>query len=301
MSSHPPFCPEHLWQGLAQVRENVQLARQTYRLRLDCPALAAGILPGQFVMLRLPGSDDPLLGRPFALYDTFEDSSGETAGIDLVYLVQGRLTGRLAQVTPGGRVQLWGPLGNGFRGRPTEHLVLVAGGIGQTPFPATAREALGLGRYGQPARSVPKVKKVTLCYGVRSADYLAGLQDFAALGVEVQVSTDDGSRGLHGRVSQLLESVLRSLSRETATGPTKQMPLAQVHVLCCGPEPMMASVAELTDRLGVSCEVSLETPMACGLGICFSCVAKVRTPDGGWDYVRTCVEGPVFDAKDIVF
>ncbi len=73
----------------------------------------------------------------------------------------------------------------------------------------------------------------------------------------------------------------------------------QAHVVCCGPEPMMAAVAEIASQRGVSCEVSLETPMACGIGICFSCVAKVRQASGDWDYKRTCVEGPVFDAESI--
>jgi dihydroorotate dehydrogenase electron transfer subunit len=72
-------------------------------------------------------------------------------------------------------------------------------------------------------------------------------------------------------------------------------------VVCCGPEPMMAAVARLTAERDVPCQVSLETPMACGIGICFSCVAKVREPGGGWDYRRTCVEGPVFDAREIEF
>jgi dihydroorotate dehydrogenase electron transfer subunit len=76
---------------------------------------------------------------------------------------------------------------------------------------------------------------------------------------------------------------------------------AGTHIVCCGPEPMMHAVAGIAGGAGISCEVSLESPMACGIGICFSCVAKVRDADGGWDYRRTCVEGPVFDAATIEF
>jgi dihydroorotate dehydrogenase electron transfer subunit len=72
-------------------------------------------------------------------------------------------------------------------------------------------------------------------------------------------------------------------------------------IACCGPERMMEAVAVLAERRSVPCELSLETPMACGIGICFSCVAKVRQPDGSWDYKRTCVEGPIFDARKIVW
>ena len=75
----------------------------------------------------------------------------------------------------------------------------------------------------------------------------------------------------------------------------------RVRVLCCGPEPMMECVAQICSRVGVACEVSLETPMACGIGICFSCVARVRHGDGSWDYKRTCVDGPVFDAEKLVW
>jgi dihydroorotate dehydrogenase electron transfer subunit len=101
----------------------------------------------------------------------------------------------------------------------------------------------------------------------------------------VLVSTDDGSAGHHGLVTEVAEQVLAS------------SPAARV--VCCGPERMMEAVAHLAARLRVPCQVSLETPMACGIGICFSCVAKVRDEAGGWDYRRTCVEGPIFDAARI--
>src|SRR6059036_3824502 len=97
-----------------RVLENVLLARDTYRVRLHAPELARAIQPGQFIMLRLPGRTDPLLGRPFALYDTVLDAGGQPFAVDIVYLVVGKLTGLLAQVCAGDRVEAWGPLGNGF-------------------------------------------------------------------------------------------------------------------------------------------------------------------------------------------
>src|SRR5690606_7753624 len=114
----------------------------TYRVRFRCPEIARAIVPGQFVMLRLAGFDDPLLGRPLALYDTFDDDEGQPVGIDVVYLVIGKMTRHLAEFTPGQKLELWGPLGNGFPPREVEHLVMVAGGIGQTPFLALAQEYL---------------------------------------------------------------------------------------------------------------------------------------------------------------
>jgi dihydroorotate dehydrogenase electron transfer subunit len=161
---------------------------------------------------------------------------------------------------------------------------MVAGGIGQTPFLALAKEALGLKQYGEARRNISRASGVTFCYGVRTAEYFAGLEDFESLNIDLRLATDDGSRGQHGFVTDLLRQVL-------AEQP--QNPL----IVCCGPEPMMEAVAEISAQFKVPCQVSLETPMACGIGICFTCVAKVKQPDGSWDYKRTCVEGPVFDAE----
>jgi dihydroorotate dehydrogenase electron transfer subunit len=264
----------------APVRENVLLARQTYRIRLHCPELARVIRPGQFVMIRLPGHNDPLLGRPFALYDTVLDDAGQPIAIDVVYLVVGKLTGLLATLRPGDNVEVWGPLGNGFPDfHNLDHIALVAGGIGQTPFLAHVRDLLGTRGYGgRPPRRM--AQRVSLYYGVRTADLAAGVEDFRAAGATVHLASDDGTLGFHGFVTQLLE----------AHGGTGVSP-----VIGCGPEPMLRALARLAERWGVPCHLSLESPMACGVGICFSCVTRVRTADG-WDYRRVCVEGPIFDA-----
>jgi dihydroorotate dehydrogenase electron transfer subunit len=260
------------------VRENVLLARQTYRIRLHCPELARVLRPGQFVMIRQPGHNDPLLGRPFALYDTVLDDAGQPIAIDVVYLVVGKLTGLLAALRPGDRVEVWGPLGNGFPDFPDlDHIALVAGGISQTPFLAHIRDLLGTRGYGgRPPRRM--AQRVSLYYGIRTADLAAGIEDFRAAGATVHLATDDGTLGFHGFVTQLLA---------THTPPQ--------HLVGCGPEPMLHALAELAARWGVPCHLSLETPMACGVGICFSCVTRVRTAEG-WDYRRVCVDGPIFDA-----
>jgi dihydroorotate dehydrogenase electron transfer subunit len=199
------------------------------------------------------------------------------------------MTRRLAQLAPQAELDIWGPLGNGFPPIPTSHLIMVAGGIGQTPFLALGKEYLGGRQYGEPVRQIPRADRVTLCYGVRSADLLAGVPDFRAAGIDIHVSSDDGSVGHHGLVTDLLSRVLDETRGEDRL------------VVCCGPEPMMEAVADVCALHQARCLVSLETPMACGIGICFSCVAKVRQDDGSWDWKRTCVEGPVFDAADIVW
>lgn len=270
---------------VATVVEQVEMARDTYRMRLQCSELARRILPGQFFMLRPADGSDPLLGRPFALYDTYS-GKGAPEGVDFGYLAIGKLTRQMARWHPGDKARIWGPLGNGFPAPPAGRLVMVAGGIGQTPFLAFSREALGLKRYGHPQRRLdPPPSDLTLLYGVRSKDYLAGLDDFRHDKLTVKISTDDGSAGRHGFVTELLDE-------ELAADP----PAA---VYCCGPEPMMHAVAERCTAAGVPCWLSLESPMACGFGACFSCVVKVKTPDG-WDYRRSCVEGPVFRAEELV-
>jgi dihydroorotate dehydrogenase electron transfer subunit len=241
-------------------------------------------------MVRMAGGDDPLLGRPLALYDTWLGDDGEPHGVDVAYLVVGKMTRKLAQVQPGALLEAWGPLGNGFAARPAEHLIMVAGGIGQTPFLAMGREALGGRTYGDPPRPATAGRAI-LCYGVRTAELLAGVEDFRQAGIEVRIASDDGSVGRPGLVTDLLAETLDEIGASADT----------VRLVCCGPEPMMEAVAGVASQRRLPCEVSLETPMACGIGICFSCVAKVRQPDGQWDYKRTCVEGPIFDAEKIVW
>lgn len=270
----------------ATVLANDQLAERTWRLRLRCPEVARFSQPGQFFMVRLPGRTDPLLGRPFALYDTVLDDSGEVIGLEMVHLVVGKVTTLLSGLKAGDPVEIWGPLGTRFPAIPAQvkRVTLVAGGIGQTPFLAYTRELLGRRGFGDsPARKV--VDHVELIYGARRQSLLAGLDAFVEAGAQVLPCTEDGSIGLKGRVTEGLDS-----------GEKPEW------IVACGPEPMLHAVAQWARQRSVPCQVSLETPMACGLGICFSCVVKVasREQAAGWDYQRVCIEGPTFDAATLV-
>lgn len=269
------------------VQEQTTLARDTYRIRFKCPELASRILPGQFFMIRHPGSDDPLLARPFALYDIYEGEEGQPEGIDVGYHVVGKLTTILSHAKPGERFEIYGPLGNGFPLPRVNHIAVVAGGIGYTPFIAVAREALKRKKYATRDNTLSPVEKVSFLYGVRSIEEAADVSDVKTDGVDFSIATDDGSLGHHGRVTELLEKMI---SGGDIPG----------QVFCCGPEPMMEATAKVCADAHISCLVSLETPMACGFGACFSCVVKVRQGTE-WDYRRTCVEGPVFSAEQIVF
>ncbi len=286
------------------ILENVPIARDTYRLRLGDPEMAGSIRPGQFVMIRPApeGSSDPLLGRPLALYDVIRDPTGTAIALDIVYLVVGRGTAALARRQPGERLSVWGPLGNGFGPPPAGPVIFVAGGIGQTPFLALGRWWLGMEPSDQrsapsvtttvaaPSGSKPKTgthkapPTITMLYGVRTAAFLAGVDDFRSAGIDVEVATDDGTAGHHGFVTELLARRL-----ERGEQPAK--------VIGCGPPAMLAALSRLVERHGVACDVSLENHMACGFGACFSCVAPIRQSDGSTDLRRVCVEGPVVASK----
>lgn len=278
----------HAAQQTATVLSVRPMARDTWAVAVRAPELARRITPGQFFMIRPAQGSDPLLGRPFALYNTVADDDGQPAGVEFGFVRVGKLTSLMSQWRAGDPVHIWGPLGNGFPLPTARHLICVAGGIGQTPFLGVIREALQLQSYGQPPRELSvRPESITLCYGVRSAEYLAGTDDFTIPGLDLRIATDDGSIGRHGFVTDLLRQRLDEVSGDA-------------EVFCCGPEGMMKAVAEICSDRHVRCWLSLETPMACGFGACFSCVTKVREPDGTWDYRRTCVEGPVFAAERLV-
>jgi dihydroorotate dehydrogenase electron transfer subunit len=270
------------------VLENERIARDTFRLRLDDPVMARAIRPGQFLMIRSDSGTDPLLARPFALYDVARDPSGVPVAIDVVYLVIGRGTQALSRLKPGDPVMTWGPLGNGFGPSPGGSVVFVAGGIGQTPFLALGNWWLGQGAYGEKIDGVKKVDSATLLYGVRSSDLAAGVDDFMRAGIAVELATDDGSSGHHGYVTDLLAARLVRGERPS-------------RVVGCGPPAMLAVLSKLVDRYDVPCDLSMENHMACGFGACFSCVAPIRQADGSSDLRRVCVEGPIFSSRDVVW
>lgn len=262
-----------------------QIAENAFRIRLECPGIASQAVAGQFAMLRIADRFDPLLGRPLAVYDTYHDAAattprGESARrrfADFVYVVHGRFTTALRGILPGDRMTIWGPLGNGYRDVPsTGHLLLVAGGIGQTALLTLGRDRAAAG------------ERVTFCWGASRAEAFGDVDDFRLAGLDVRLATLDGSTGTRGTVIDLLDEAFPIGGAE---GPT--------HVACCGPDGMMAAVSRWSATRDIGCHVSLEAPMACGIGICFTCVAKVRDGAGGWDYKRTCIEGPVFDARQI--
>lgn len=261
----------------ARVIENRRLSPDYNVLSLEAPAIAAAAAPGQFVMVKPGRGIDPLLRRPFSVFEILREG-GRPVGVSILSKRVGVTTAQIFDACAGDRVFCLGPLGRPFTlPEPPVEVWMVAGGVGLAPF-WTVAETLA-------ARRVP----MTLFYGGRRDADLFYLDAFEGLGVTLALSTEDGSRGERGRVTVPLERALAA--REGR----------EVYLQACGPEPMLAAVARLAARHDCPCEVSVERVMGCGLGGCYSCVVPVKTPQGGAHHVRSCVGGPIFDAATLVW
>jgi len=233
-------------------------------------------LPGQFVMVKIADGYAPLLRRPFSIHRLIDDGRGVT-GVELLYKMVGPTTCRMGALRPGDRINLLGPLGRGFSVPPGTHRVALAGGgIGIAPlvFLASSLVAAGLAP-----------DSIGIFLGGRSAEDLLCVDDFKALGLAVSTTTDDGSAGERGLVTEVLERTL-------AAGETQM-------VYACGPEGMLKGTAALAEKYAVACQVSIETMMACGMGACMGCAVKSKA-DQDAKCRHACLDGPVFDADRIV-
>ena len=244
-------------------------------LTLEAPAIARAAKPGQFVMLQVQEGRDPLLRRPMSVCRVPDRGRRRIA---ILYKITGAGTRRLAAQRPGARLRTLGPLGRGFRipaaGAPGR-LVLVAGGVGIAIFPFLA-DAL--------ARRRPRP---LLLFGARSAKDLVGVPMLRERGVEVRVATEDGSRGTRGYVTSLLAPII-----ETGGEAPR--------LFVCGPTPMLRAVGDLARAAAVPCQLALEAPMPCGLGVCLGCVVPCPGDAAGPAFRRVCTEGPVFEATEVL-
>jgi len=258
-------------QETARIVANRRLNGAYYQIDLRTPQIAAAVQPGQFVHVQYPDFAHRLLRRPFSVCDV--DASGKI--LRIVYKVVGEGTAHMAGLAAGQCVDLLGPLGRGFTlPAPGSTPVIVAGGYG------AAATYLLAARSPVPAH---------VLIGGRTAEDLLLLEAFAAAGARVEVSTDDGSRGHRGVVTDLLVRLL-------GTRP------AAPAVYACGPNPMLRAVCAAVLARGLDAEVSLDHAMCCGVGACFTCVVRQKTADGaGWEYRRTCLDGPVFRASQTVW
>lgn len=251
--------------------------------------------PPRFTQAELTDKE-PLLRRPFSLAGVRR--SGGRVELDIIYRIIGTGTRWLSGVRDGTELSVLGPLGNAFAVRTGKgHAALVGGGVGIPPMLYLAESLAAAG------------KTVVAFSGVRSAALLpltlAGsgppgraprpgpcVEEFNARGAESVVATDDGSAGYRGLVGAAFADWLGGSGLDAG----------DLVVYSCGPEPLMRAVGDLCAARGIECQVAMERHMACGMGTCQSCVVRIRDDtDRGWSYKLCCTDGPVFDARDVLW
>ncbi|MFI9274666.1 dihydroorotate dehydrogenase electron transfer subunit [Kitasatospora sp. NPDC052896] len=237
------------------------------RLVLRAPGVPERVRPGHFATLAVGGPNSALLlRRPFAIHR----ADPRAGTVELVVAVRGAGSAELADSRPGELLDLIAPLGTPFplpEGPATA--LLVAGGYGAVPLLALGEAVLRRG--GQ----------VGVILGAARADRLYGVEQARALTRDVLVVTEDGSLGMTGRVTDPLAQAIRAIDATVVYG--------------CGPMPMLRELSRIALDAGVRCQVAVEEAMACGTGICMTCVLPVVGEDGVSRFVRSCTEGPVFD------
>ncbi|GIV18449.1 MAG: dihydroorotate dehydrogenase B (NAD(+)), electron transfer subunit [Armatimonadota bacterium] len=263
-----------------EVVANRPVATNQLEIEIHCPTVALHAQPGQFVQMRVQSGYEPLFSRPFSVFRRFP----ERGNFSVVYLARGTFTRMLAAKKPGETVFVVGPLGNRFSLRqPANEIlhVLVAGGVGAPPLYLLAEEMVQQG--------IPR-HRIVVVNGARRQDLLVCQEHFAELGVHLWAVTEDGSLGERGKVTDVLKSLHRR----------GELPHDHCQIYACGPTAMLEAVAQFAHKHHLRCQVSMETLMPCGLGVCLGCAVKVRTPQGT-DYKRACVDGPIFDATEVVW
>jgi dihydroorotate dehydrogenase electron transfer subunit len=319
----------------AKILLHRRIGADYFRLRLLCPEIARLAHPGQFVMVRVNELKDPFLRRPFSFSQIFPPKERkkkpmDEGGVEICYQIVGRGTSLMTQLLEGHRIDLLGPLGRGFwteEGRT--RAILVGGGLGVAPLLSWARELRGIRQQQKKPGKNPEPKvEVLFLAGGKNKEKVLGIPECRKIGLEPLVATEDGSLGIKGLATDLLE-------RELLVGQYDSTVL-----YACGPMRMLARVAQMAYQFTVPCQVLLESRMACGVGACLGCTVKVREEDSRkaerrdgsastleepapeiegecgleapkeglmpviseappFRYARACKEGPVFDTRKI--
>lgn len=248
-----------------------EVADRVYTIQFFAPDIAHSAQPGQFLQIQVSDSYDPLLRRPFSLH-RLQRQEGK---IEILFKVVGRGTEILANKKVGMELDVMGPLGKGFAVEGvSDNFLLLAGGMGIAPLFFAAEELLHRG------------KKVIFFAGFKDRGQVCCVEDLQTLGAELFTATEDGSVGFCGTVMELFKDYW-----EKQTADKESM------ILACGPRAMLK---DLADKWDVTCQVSLEERMACGLGACMGCPIKIKHPNDGNPYRLICVDGPVFYLKEIL-
>jgi len=246
------------------------LTESIIRMTVASEYMALNAKPGQFVNIKCGQGNEALLRRPISICLT----DREKGTYDIVFQKKGTGTELLAQKKPGDLLDVLGPLGNGYdMDIKYRHIAVIGGGIGIFPLLFVLSE------------SKAQVKRSYL--GFRTSDLIVLEKEFRQMSSSLSIATDDGSSGIKGFVTDLLEN---DISHEKFD-----------IIYACGPEPMLRKIAEISRKYDIQCQISLEQRMGCGFGACFTCACKTGAGDGQWQYVHVCKDGPVFDSRNVVF
>ena len=247
------------------VTEVRKVAENVHVMSFEAPAVSQAVRAGQFLNIRVDDYTDPLLRRPFSVYRTAGSS------VEIIFNVIGRGTASLSRKRSGDEIDIIGPLGVPFSmsGNDFETGVMIAGGLGVAPLPLATAALVASG------------KRVVTFLGARSKKQLA-----VSHLKNLRLATDDGSEGYHGTVVDLAREGFGS---GAITAPK---------IFACGPTPMLRAVARLALEMDIPCQVSLEGPMGCGMGICQGC--PVELADGEKKYALMCKDGPTFDIRKVI-
>jgi dihydroorotate dehydrogenase electron transfer subunit len=316
-------------QFIATVAANLPLCTEHYRLVLRLPEFPA-TQPGQFIQIACRDVDEDddareqacevewqpgravevcvddlatpsaLLRRPFSLAGRRNIAGGGGVELDIIHRVVGVGTDWLSRLRADDAVSILGPLGNTFRlPSPQQTAVLVGGGVGIPPMLYLAEKLAGRRAVAFCGALRRDLLPLTITADASPAgDATLSIDEFARHGIASVITTDDGSFGFRGFVTQALERQL--------DGGLSGKPLV---IYTCGPELMMKRVADIAAARGIECQIAVERAMACGMGTCQSCCIKVRKPDpakpplpgSDWCYRLACTDGPVFLGKDLLW
>jgi dihydroorotate dehydrogenase electron transfer subunit len=257
---------------------NREIFKDHFLMLFKVPDAFRGSVPGQFVMLRSEEGDVPFLGRPFSIHSLYS-INGETV-MEILYRISGTGTALISRLKVDDRVRILGPLGRGFDvpvGK--KKICLVAGGMGIAPLLYLA-ESLVQERRDEQGETV-------LYFGAQGSQYLCGLDRLKRLCSSVKLSTDDGTLGYHGPVTDLVAGDALSFERDDSA------------IFACGPYGMMKEIARIAGDISIPCQVSVEEKMACGIGACLGCAVRAGGGNTSKRFMRVCKEGPVFDTREI--
>ncbi|MCX5849929.1 MAG: dihydroorotate dehydrogenase electron transfer subunit [Deltaproteobacteria bacterium] len=265
---------------IGEILVNQEIQEDCFLMKVKVASSFENPLPGQFVMIRIAGLNDPFLSRPISIY-SFSRGKNDCS-IELLYRVVGKGTQILAGLIEGSQVEINGPLGNGFEIKSVKkNIVFISGGIGIAPL-SLLIESLR-------RRADCSSSEMIIYQGFQSASAVIGLNKMQKLCRDINVCTDDGTFGEKGLVTQIFQKDRKNFAPENTI------------IYACGPKEMLKSLAKILKKSKFSCQVSLEERMACGTGACLGCVVAVKDKNGALAYKRVCADGPVFNLADIIW